>query len=602
MMQRGGPPGNKKLNKANLKRVTALFQPHVGRLWFIGVLVIVTAAIGLAPPFLLERIVNDGLLKRDLNLVTQMSVLTMVALLASSLLGWWFGYLSVELGQRIMQDLRTKLFSHLQSMSLKFFTATRTGEIQSRLANDVGGIQSVVSDTAVNILSNVVTVVSTLVAMFILDWRLTAMAIGVMPIFAFVAKWVGDQARDVRKESQEHLADLNSTMSETLSISGALLTKTSGRQALTLDRFSKTNTALTKINVKMSMIFRSFGTLFQLTFSITPILVYWLAGWLMATKATDPLTIGGIVAFTALQGRLFFPLTSLLSTQVELGSAMALFDRIFEYLDLPQDIQDSPNAVELKAVRGEVEFKDVSFRYEESQERPTLDHINLKGHPGQLIALVASSGAGKTSLAYLIPRLYDVTDGTVLIDGIDVRQIQLTSLAKALAVVTQETYLVHDTLRENLRYGKPDATDEEIEVAARAAAIHDHIATLPEGYDTVVGERGYRLSGGEKQRIAIARAILKDPKILILDEATSALDTESERLVQGAMERLMEGRTTFAIAHRLSTIRRADQILVMQHGQIVERGTHAELLQSDGLYRRLYAAQSGGSEQTAAPV
>jgi len=354
--------------------------------------------------------------------------------------------------------------------------------------------------------------------------------------------------------------------------------------------------------VKMSMIFRSFGTLFQLTFSLTPILVYWLAGWLMATKATDPLTIGGIVAFTALQGRLFFPLTSLLSTQVELGSAMALFDRIFEYLDLPQDIQDSPNAVELKAVRGEVEFKDVSFKYEESQERPTLDHINLKGHPGQLIALVGSSGAGKTSLAYLIPRLYDVTDGTVLIDGIDVRQIQLTSLAKALAVVTQETYLVHDTLRENLRYGKPDATDEEIEVAARAAAIHDHIATLPEGYDTVVGERGYRLSGGEKQRIAIARAILKDPKILILDEATSALDTESERLVQGAMERLMEGRTTFAIAHRLSTIRRADQILVMQHGQIVERGTHTELLQSDGLYRRLYEAQSGATEATTLPV
>ncbi len=602
MMQRGGPPGNKKLNKANLKRVTALFQPHSGRLWFIGILVIVTAAIGLAPPFLLERIVNDGLLKRDLNLVTQMSVLTMIALLASSLLGWWFGYLSVELGQRIMQDLRTKLFSHLQSMSLKFFTATRTGEIQSRLANDVGGIQSVVSDTAVNILSNVVTVVSTLVAMFILDWRLTAMAIGVMPIFAFVAKWVGDQARDVRKESQEHLADLNSTMSETLSISGALLTKTSGRQALTLDRFGKTNSALTKINVKMSMIFRSFGTLFQLTFSLTPILVYWLAGWLMATKATDPLTIGGIVAFTALQGRLFFPLTSLLSTQVELGSAMALFDRIFEYLDLPQDIKDSPNAVELQAVRGEVEFKDVSFRYEESQERPTLDSINLKGNPGQLIALVGSSGAGKTSLAYLIPRLYDVTGGTVMIDGIDVRQIQLASLAKALAVVTQETYLVHDTLRENLRYGKPEATDEEIEVAARAAAIHDHIATLPEGYDTVVGERGYRLSGGEKQRIAIARAILKDPKILILDEATSALDTESERLVQSAMERLMEGRTTFAIAHRLSTIRRADQILVMQHGQIIERGTHTELLQSDGLYRRLYEAQSGAGEASALPV
>jgi ATP-binding cassette subfamily B protein len=587
-----------KQRPANFKRVVALFDPHRRELAFIGVLVVVAAGIGLVPPLMLERIVNQGLLRNDLGTVSQLSAITILALLLSSGIGWWFGYLSVDLGQRIMQGLRAELFAHLQRMSLRFFTATRTGEIQSRLANDVGGIQSVVSDTAVSILSNVVTVASTLVAMFILDWRLTLMAIGVMPIFAWIANFVGQKARTIREETQKQLADLNSTMSETLSISGALLTKTSGRQGLTMHRFANTNRLLTRANVKQNMVFRSFGTLFQLTFSLTPVLVYWFAGYLTSSSIGAPITIGGIVAFTALQGRLFFPLTSLLSTQVELGSSLALFDRIFEYLDMKVDIEDAPGAITLEPneVSGEVRFENVQFRYEPEQEHPTLESVSIVAKSGELVALVGSSGAGKTSLAYLIPRLYEVESGSISIDGHDIREIKLESLGRLIGVVTQETYLVHDTIRENLRYGNPDATDAQIISAAKAAAIHDHIASLPEGYETVVGERGYRLSGGEKQRLAIARAILKDPRILILDEATSALDTDSERLVQNALEQLMQGRTTFAIAHRLSTIRRADQIIVLEKGRVVERGTHAQLIEQSGHYRRLHDAQAGGLE------
>jgi ATP-binding cassette subfamily B protein len=570
-----------------------VFHPYIPQVWTTVALVLASAAVGLFPPFLLKGIINDGLGRRDLGVVTRLSLETLLAVSLSTGAALGFGYVSTLIGQRIMRDLRNGLYEHLQGMSLKFFTGTRTGEIQSRLANDVGGIQSVVSDTAANVLNNLTVVLSTLVAMFALDWRLSLLSVGILPVFAWVAFKTGSYMREFRSKAQAQLADLNSTMNETLSVSGILLTKTSGRQTRALQKFVGQNEVLTLSNVKISMIMRVFFNLIGLTFQLTPILVYWLAGWLVTRPGNGSLTIGSIVAFTALQGRLFFPLTGLLNIQVEIGSAMALFDRIFEYLDLKQDIVDAPNALVLdpKDVKGQVEFRDVEFRYDSNQANPSLDHVSLKADQGQLVALVGASGAGKTTLTYLIPRLYDADSGSVLIDGHDVKNIALESIGKAVAVVTQETYLVHDTIRENLRYGNPDATDAQLIEAATAAAIHNHIASLPDGYDTVVGERGYKLSGGEKQRVSIARAILKDPSILILDEATSALDTQSERLIQAALEPLMKGRTTFAIAHRLSTIRSADQILVMSAGKIVERGTHEELLEKGGEYQRLYEIQ-----------
>jgi ATP-binding cassette subfamily B protein len=537
--------------------------------------------------------------------------------IVTSALGVWQSYLSNVVGQRVMNDLRLALYRHLQWMPLRFFTETRTGEIQSRIANDVGGVQSVVTDTAASVLSNVATVLTTVIAMAILDWRLTLLSLGLLPVFAYITYRVGKVRRAVSTLTQRSMAEMSAITEESLSVSGILLSKTFGQQEASIERFRAESQRLGDLQVRGQMIGRWFFALIGTFFSIMPAFVILLAGTLII--GGDPnISIGTIVAFTTLQSRLFFPLGQLLNVQVEIQGALALFDRIFEYLEMPHEIVDAPDAVELtpSGLRGEVRFEGVSFRYpvaegqlevidemveaeSEGRAMPSrvmpfaLSDISFTAAPGQLVALVGPSGSGKTTSTYLIPRLYDVDSGSVSIDGIDVRRITLASLGRVLGFVTQETYLFHDTVLANLRYAKPDATMDEIEVAARAAAIHDRIMELPDGYDTVVGERGYKLSGGEKQRVAIARVLLKDPRILILDEATSALDTVSERLIQAALARLEEGRTTIAIAHRLSTILRADQILVIQRGRIVERGTHDELIRQEGLYAKLSAEQFG---------
>ena len=587
----GGPP--RKLDRAIVRRVASRFAPYKAQVWIVVGLVMLSATVGIVNPFLLKHLIDKGLGSGRLDVVARDSILTILATLVATAAGLGYAYVSILLGQKVMRDLRNGLFTHLQAMPLRWFTNVRTGEMQSRITNDVTSVQGAVSDTLANVLNNTTTALSTIVAMFVLDWRLTALSIGVLPFFALVAAKVGKLADGERRKSQEHLAALTVTTNEVLNVSGALLTKVSGRYDLVNARFNKENAEVAATQVRLQTIMRSFFSLFGLTFSITPTLVFWLAGYLILGRHDTHLTLGTVIAFTSMQGRLFFPITQLLSVQVELGSSVSLFGRIFEYLELVPEIRDAPEAVDLQPsdIRGEVAFHGVGFRYEETQPNPTLRGIDLVAKPGQLVALVGTSGAGKTSLTYLIPRLYDATEGSVTIDGHDVRSIRLSAIARIVGVVTQETYLVHDTIRENLRYGNPDATDAQLEEAARAAAIHDHIAGLPEGYETVVGERGYKLSGGEKQRLSIARAILKDPRVLVLDEATSALDTQSERLVQAALERLMPGRTTFAIAHRLSTVRAADLIVVMRQGEIVERGTHEELLAQNGEYRRLYDLQ-----------
>ncbi|MDR7085564.1 ATP-binding cassette subfamily B protein [Aeromicrobium panaciterrae] len=615
-------------NRPILRRIARMLRPYRGKIILVAIAVVASAILTSIVPFLTKAVFDKALFpptgKPDLTLLWWLFGFMCLIPVVTALIGIGQNWLTSTIGNSAMADLRGDLFAHLQKMELAFFTATKTGAIQSRLANDVAGVRTVLTDTATTILQNTVTVTAAFVSMVILSWQLTILTLIVMPLFVYIQLQVGKRRQKLARKTQESLSEMTAITEEALSVSGILLSKVFNRSDAEVQRYREANRNQTKLQVDQAMTGRAFFATVQTFFALTPALVYLLAGFMLNNGTS--LTAGTLVAFTTVQARLQMPLLQLMRVTLDVQTSLALFRRIFEYLDLKPAIIERANAVEVdpKTLRGEIEFRDVFFRYpeprslsgetrgdrfgetgvridrEEGEVAPekswALADVSLKVMPGQLAAIVGPSGSGKTTATYLVPRFYDVTDGAVLLDGTDVRDLTMGSLADSVGMVTQEPYLFHGTIRDNIAYAKPDATADEIEQAARDANIHDRIMSFAEGYETITGERGYRLSGGEKQRLAIARVLLMDPRILILDEATSALDTETERLVQEALERATHNRTTIAIAHRLSTIHNADVIFGLEDGKLVEQGTHDELLKLGGLYSRLYVEQFGSGQ------